>query len=117
LAYDLSWRFPRRWFQVGKLDSVELTGETAAFKFQLRLGHRPPSAIRSLAMLDDYFAPDKPIVLAIAKFTTDGSYRPDGTWEPSKFKHATGDAYEAQMKAFNLTDGYLLCHLERKFSY
>jgi endonuclease G len=44
LAYDLSWRFPRRWFQVGKLDSVELTGETAAFKFQLRLGHRRRTA-------------------------------------------------------------------------
>jgi hypothetical protein len=30
LPYDPSWRFPLRWFQVGKLDSVELTGETAA---------------------------------------------------------------------------------------
>jgi hypothetical protein len=25
LSYDPSWRFPRRWFQVRKLDSVELT--------------------------------------------------------------------------------------------
>jgi adenine-specific DNA-methyltransferase len=56
LAYDLSWRFPRRWFQVGKLDSVELTGETAAFKFQLRLGHRLGDNLLALKALEQEFA-------------------------------------------------------------
>jgi hypothetical protein len=55
LAYDPSWRFPCRWFQVGKIDSVELTRETAAFKFQLRVGHRPAArrdALRTCQRLE-----------------------------------------------------------------
>ncbi len=77
---------------------------------------RGPSATRSLEMIRSYFGKDKQIVLPIAVFATDGGLRPDGTWEPSEFKHATGDVYDARMQEFDPVSAYLLCDIDRKYS-
>jgi hypothetical protein len=68
LAYDPSWRFPCRWFQVGKIDSVELTRETAAFKFQLRVGHRRAASIRSCRPTDGCVLPVEPSLIKVLPF-------------------------------------------------
>jgi len=77
---------------------------------------RGPSATKSLAMIGSYFAIDRKIILPVAVFVTDGGLRPDGTWEPSVFHHATGDVYEARMQEFDATNGYLLCDIDKRYS-
>jgi hypothetical protein len=76
---------------------------------------RGPSAMRSLRMLAEYFEPERPILLPVAVFDSDGGKRPDGTWAPSQFNHATGDVYRGRMKVFRQDSGYLLCELDSKF--
>src|SRR2546423_3595218 len=66
---------------------------------------RGPSARNSIAMIQGYFEPGKKIFLPVAVFVTDGGPRPDGTWEQSVFRHATGDVYEATMQAFEPATG------------
>ena len=77
---------------------------------------RGPSATRSLNMIGSYFAKNKQIILPIAVFVTDGGPRSDGTWEPSEFKYATGDVYDARMQEFDPVRCYLLCDIERRYS-
>ena len=77
---------------------------------------RGTSATRSLKLIGSYFAPDKSIILPVAVFVTDGGVSADGTWEPSVFKHATGDVFRARMKDFDPTTGYLLCAIDERFS-
>jgi hypothetical protein len=59
LPYDPSWRFPLRWFQVGKLDSVELTGETAASSsnYPWDITFKPRTAINRQRKLFTSFSP------------------------------------------------------------
>jgi hypothetical protein len=78
---------------------------------------RSPSAKKSLAMIGAYFEPDRAIILPIAEFIKDGGIQDDGTWEPSIFRRATGDAYKARMQVFDAVTGRLLCLLGDKFSY
>jgi hypothetical protein len=77
---------------------------------------RGPSAKRSLDMLSSYFQVGRKIVLPVAVFATDGASRADGTWEQSKFAHATGDFYEGRMKQFERESAYLLCDIDLKRS-
>jgi hypothetical protein len=77
---------------------------------------RTGSAKRSLDMIGSYFAVDRKIILPVAVFITDGYQRADGTWEPSKFDHATGAYYEGRMKQFERDTCYLLCDLGRRAS-
>ena len=81
-----------------------------------KLPKRSSSATRSLKMIENYFDQEKAIILPVAEFATDGGLREDGTWEPSSFKHATGDVYRARMQVFDPTTGYLLCAIDSRFS-
>jgi len=68
-------------------------------------------------MIGTYFAErHRRIILLVAVFVTDGALRPDGTWGPSVFDHATGDYYEGTMKQFERDTGYLLCDIDAKRS-
>ena len=79
----------------------------------------PPSisapAARSLGMLGSYFCRGRRIVLLVGEFITDGGWQSDGTWRPSKFKIATGWAYEATMNSFDESTGNLRCNNCVKF--
>jgi len=76
-----------------------------------------PSAKRSFELIRDYFVPGKAVVILVAEFVTDGYVRPDGTWEQSVFKSATGSAYQGRLSEFDLEHVHLLCSLSRKFNY
>ena len=77
---------------------------------------RAPPAAKSLRMIEEYFQPDKPILLPVAVFVTDGGLRPDGTFEASVFRHATGDVYRAKMVEFHPETAHLLCDVLEKYS-
>jgi hypothetical protein len=76
---------------------------------------RGPSAMRSLRMLAEYFAPNRAILLPVGIFYSDGGKRADGSWAPSEFNHATGDVYRGRMMQFDQETGYLLCELDGKY--
>jgi len=81
-----------------------------------QMPQRAPSAARSLQVLGDYFEPGKAIILPVAVFDTDGGLRPDGTFEASVFRYATGDVYRATMQAFNPANGHILCSITERFT-
>ena len=74
------------------------------------------SAARSIRLLAHYFAPGKEILLPVAVFETDGKVHADGTHEPAKFKHATGDVYRSRMVVFDPSTGHILCEATERFS-
>jgi hypothetical protein len=84
-------------------------------------GIAPPgsgrAASRSRALLESYFAMDKPIILIVARFGVDGHFDSEGRWINSVFKEATGDAYKGRMQRFSQAESYLLCHLDQKLSF
>jgi hypothetical protein len=74
------------------------------------------SAVRSIRMLATYFEPGRTILLPVGIFEFDGRIRPDGTHEPSRFLHATGDVFRAAMREFDPNTGHLLCEIEGRYS-
>lgn len=84
-------------------------------------GIAPPgssgAASSSRALLESYFAVDKPIILIVARFRVDGHFDSGGKWLTSEFKEATGDAYKGRMQQFSQVESYLLCRLDQKFSF
>ena len=76
---------------------------------------RVGSAKKSLDMIENYFQQNKEIILIIGVFNRDGGPLPNGEWESSKFKEATGYAYKAVMQNFDRKTGYLLCTECNKF--
>lgn len=81
-----------------------------------KLPKRSSSATKSLKMITEYFEAERQIFLPVAEFSKDGGLRPDGTWEPSNFKNATGDVYRGRMLNFDPSTGYLLCAIDERFS-
>lgn len=73
-------------------------------------------ASRSIRMIGDYFEPGREILLPIGIFESDGRINADGSHEPSKFLHATGDVYRALMREFDPETGHLVCEVVEKFS-
>jgi hypothetical protein len=74
------------------------------------------SATRSIRMLANYFKVGREILLPVGVFNFDGNITPDGTHEPSRFSHATGDVYRAKMLEFDPNTGRLLCEVTERFS-
>lgn len=77
---------------------------------------RGAAAVRSLEMLENYFAPGRPITLPVAVFTRDGGMRADGTFEAAEFGYATGDVYRGTMRYFERATAHLVCDCLRKSS-
>jgi hypothetical protein len=75
-----------------------------------------PVARRALTIIDGYYAIDKPVVIAVGLFHTNGG--PDGTGKfvAAKFKEATGDAYEAKLRAFDFDSGYFRADCRTRFT-
>lgn len=82
---------------------------------QIQTSTRASSAIRSLKMIQDYYAPGKRVLLPVAEFTKDGGIGANGSFESSEFKHATGAVYEAKFAEFKYDTGYILCDVDSKF--
>jgi hypothetical protein len=77
---------------------------------------RSPSAARSLRILAEYFIPGRNIILPVAVFVKDGGNQPDGSFESSVFRYATGDVYNAKFQAFNQANGHIYCEITDRFS-
>lgn len=75
-----------------------------------------PAAMRALKIVNGYYAPDKPVIVAVGLFHTNGG--PDGTGKiiAAKFKEATGDAYEAKLRAFDFDSGYFRADCRTRFT-
>jgi hypothetical protein len=78
---------------------------------------RASSASKSLRMIDEYFSSGKTIRLLVAVFATDGGPLPNGSFEPARFSHATGEAYKAEMWHFELETAHLICNRLIKYAY
>ena len=74
------------------------------------------TAARSIRMLADYFQPGREILLPVGIFEFDGRISRDGSHEPSRFSHATGDVYRALMREFDPATGHLLCEVVERYS-
>ena len=78
---------------------------------------RTGSAAQSLKMLNEYFQPGRSIHLLIAVFRDDGGVQQNGTFRAAEFGEATGDAYRAEMRLFDLSTAHLLCDKLVKYAY
>jgi hypothetical protein len=75
-----------------------------------------PAAMRALTIVNGYYALDKPVIVAVGLFHTNGG--PDGTGKiiAAQFKEATGDAYEAKLRAFDFNNGYFRADCHTRFT-
>jgi len=74
------------------------------------------SATKALSIIKSYFEPGKPVIVAVANFVTNGG--PDGTGRiiAAQFREATGDAYEATLRAFDYDSGFFRADCSRRFT-
>ena len=75
-----------------------------------------PSAMRALTIINGYYAPDKSLIVAVGLFHTNGG--PDGAGNiiAAQFNEATGDAYEAKLRAFDFDSGYFRADCTTRFT-
>lgn len=79
------------------------------------LAKSSPSANRSLKILQEYYAPGKPVLLPIGAFKDDGGLNPDGTIRSADFDYATGSVYRATFRHFDFENGSIICDVIEKF--
>ena len=73
-------------------------------------------AKRALTIVNGYYAPDKPVIVAVGLFHTNGGPDATGKIIAAQFKEATGVAYEAKLRAFDFDSGYFRADCHTRFT-